>query len=74
MGCGRRDYDEIEKTCSSSVELGDDPARGVRELLGRLGDLAAAGMEHVFLAPRRPWDGASLEAVAGLLPEAHAIS
>lgn len=42
-------------------------------LLEHLRALAAIGIDHVLLGPRGPWDDATLEAVASILPEVHAI-
>jgi hypothetical protein len=42
-------------------------------LLGRLHELAELGIDHVLLSPRRAWDDATVDALASILPEAHAI-
>jgi F420-dependent oxidoreductase-like protein len=63
-----RDEAEIEKTVSSFVELGDE-----RRLVDHLGELAALGFEHVFLAARQPWDEESLAAVASVLDDIHEL-
>jgi alkanesulfonate monooxygenase SsuD/methylene tetrahydromethanopterin reductase-like flavin-dependent oxidoreductase (luciferase family) len=68
-----RDYREIEKTTSTFLDLGEDRAAGLRDFLDHLRALAAIGIGHVLLGPRSPWDDATLEAVAGILPEVHAI-
>lgn len=68
-----RDEREIEKTCSSVLELGDAPAEAANRLLDHLRELAATGIQHVLVAPRRPWDDAGLEALAAVLDEAHSI-
>jgi F420-dependent oxidoreductase-like protein len=68
-----RDYDEIEKTTATIVDLGADREAGLKELLEHLRALAAVGIDHVLLGPRGPWDDATLAAVASILPEAHAI-
>jgi alkanesulfonate monooxygenase SsuD/methylene tetrahydromethanopterin reductase-like flavin-dependent oxidoreductase (luciferase family) len=68
-----RDDAEISKTVSSFVDLGDDHAADVRSLVDHVGDLAAIGFDHVFLAPRRPWDDAGLQSIAGALDELHAL-
>ena len=39
----------------------------------RLRELAATGIDHALVSPRRAWDEATFEAVAAILPEVHAI-
>jgi F420-dependent oxidoreductase-like protein len=68
-----RDYDEIEKTTASWLDLAGEPGDGPRRLLDHLAELADAGIDHVIVGPRRPWDGAALDAVTGILADAHAI-
>jgi F420-dependent oxidoreductase-like protein len=41
-----RDYDEIEKTVMMPLDVGDNGAK-IDELIGRLGELAALGIQHV---------------------------
>lgn len=69
-----RDYAEIEKTTATSFDLGEEPKTALPELLGHLHELAAVGIDHVILGLRRPWDDASLDAVASLVPEVHGIA
>ena len=68
-----RDYGEIEKTVASFLDLGDDVDAGLHGWLEHLAELGELGIEHVIVAPRGPWDVASLEAMCSVLPEAHAI-
>jgi alkanesulfonate monooxygenase SsuD/methylene tetrahydromethanopterin reductase-like flavin-dependent oxidoreductase (luciferase family) len=68
-----RDYAEIEKTVGTGFDPGDDPAKGLEDLLGHLRDLAALGIDHVMLSPRGLWTEQNLAAVASILPEVHAI-
>jgi F420-dependent oxidoreductase-like protein len=68
-----RDYAEIEKTVTSTIDLGEDPQKGLATLTSHLRELAAIGIDHVLVAPNKAWDHATLEAVAGILPEVHAI-
>ncbi len=68
-----RDYGEIEKTVSSNFDLGEDRQAGLRDLLAHLRDLAALGIDTALVAPRHPWDDATLEALASILPDVHAI-
>jgi len=68
-----RDVAEIEKTVTSSFDLGEDPKAGAAALVGHLRELAAAGIDHVLASPRPSWDEATLEAIASILPERHAI-
>jgi F420-dependent oxidoreductase-like protein len=68
-----RDYAEIEKTVASVVDLGEDRQAGLAALTDHIGALAALGLDHVLLSPTRAWDDATLEAIASVLPEVHAI-
>ena len=68
-----RDYAEIEKTVSSNFDLGQDRQAGLSDLLAHLRELAALGIGTVLVAPRHPWDDATLEALASILPDVHAI-
>jgi F420-dependent oxidoreductase-like protein len=68
-----RDYGEIEKTCSSLVDLSSDPAGAAASLLVHLRELNDLGFDHVLVGPRQPWDDAGLEAVAGIIDEAHTL-
>jgi F420-dependent oxidoreductase-like protein len=65
-----RDYDTIEKTVSSLVDVGGDR----NAVLDHLADLASLGIDHVIVGPRHPWDVAALEWAADLVPDVHAIS
>jgi F420-dependent oxidoreductase-like protein len=68
-----RDYAGIEKTVASFLDLGDDPDTGVKAWLEHVAELGRTGIEHVIVAPREPWDDATLDAVCSALPEVHAI-
>ena len=68
-----RDFGAIEKTVSTSFDLGEDPKQGAGALLAHLRELAAAGIGTALVSPRRSWDEASFEAVAATLPEIYAI-
>jgi hypothetical protein len=68
-----RDFAAIEKTVTSSFDLGEDRKAGAAALLGHLRELAAAGIDHVLASPRPSWDEATFEAIASILPEVHAI-
>jgi F420-dependent oxidoreductase-like protein len=70
---GAARFAEIEKTVTSSFDPGEDPKAGAAALLGHLRELAAAGIDHVLVSPRRSWDEATFEAIASVLPEIHAI-
>jgi F420-dependent oxidoreductase-like protein len=65
-----RDYHSIEKTVTSNPDL----AEGGTALLDHLGELAELGIDHALVSPRGGWDQASLDAVAEILPEAHALT
>jgi F420-dependent oxidoreductase-like protein len=73
--CARagRDFAAIEKTVTSSFDFGEDPKAGAAAFLAHLRELAAAGIDHALVSPRQAWDEATLEAVAAILPEVHAI-
>jgi hypothetical protein len=47
---------------------------GTKDTVAHLHDLAALGIEHVLLAPRGPWDDATLDALISILPDLHAIA
>ncbi len=64
-----RDYAAIEKTVSTFIDLADDRTR----VLDHLAELAGLGIDHAMVSPRRPWDLATLDRVAALVPDVHAI-
>jgi F420-dependent oxidoreductase-like protein len=68
-----RDYAEIEKTTTSNFDLGPDREAGLAGLLAHLRELAALGIDHVLVAPNGPWDEATLDAVASIVPEVHRL-
>jgi F420-dependent oxidoreductase-like protein len=68
-----RDPAEIEVTTCTYVEQRDDPRAWARALLGRLEELAAIGVDHAIVAAERPWDDETLDAVAGIVAEAHEL-
>jgi hypothetical protein len=68
-----RDFAAIEKTTTSSFDLGEDPKAGAAALLAHLRELAAIGIDHALVSPRSSWDEATFEAIASILPEVHAI-
>ena len=68
-----RDYAKIEKTVSSNFDLGEDRQAGLSDLLAHLRELAALGIGTVLVAPHHLWDDATLEALASILPDVHAI-
>jgi F420-dependent oxidoreductase-like protein len=68
-----RDFASIEKTVTTSFDLGEDRKAGAAALLGHLRELAAVGIDHVLASPRPSWDEATFEAIASILPEVHAI-
>jgi F420-dependent oxidoreductase-like protein len=63
-----RDYDAIEKTVSSFVDTGDRA-----RTLDHLTELADLGIDHAMVSPRRPWDEATLDWAAEMVPDIHAI-
>ena len=68
-----RDFAAIEKTVTTSFDFGEDPQEGAAALLAHLRELAAAGIDHALVSPRRAWDEATFAAVAATVPEVHAI-
>jgi F420-dependent oxidoreductase-like protein len=68
-----RDYDEISKTVCSFVDLGDNPADGLKHFLDHLEQLARLGIDHAIVSPRQPWDVAGVDTVAAIVDEVHAI-
>ena len=58
-----RDYAAIEKTTATGLELGEDGPADPRRLVTHLRELGGMGIDHVLLAPRGPWDEASLDVV-----------
>jgi hypothetical protein len=68
-----RDHTEIEKTVSGNFDLGEDRQAGLRDLLTHLRELAVLGIDTAIVTPPGPWDDATLEALASILPDVHAI-
>ncbi len=64
-----RDYDAIEKTVSTFI----DPDADQASVLAHLADLAGLGIGHAMVSPRRPWDEASLDQIAAIVPAVHTI-
>lgn len=69
-----RDYDEIGKTVATFLDLGDDPGDGMKRFLDHLAQLADLGIGHAIVSPRGPWDDATLDALAAVLADVHAIA
>lgn len=65
-----RAYDSIEKTVSTFIDTEQDPAQALEHLAG----LADLGISHAMVSPRRPWDEATLDWVAAIVPDVHAIT
>jgi F420-dependent oxidoreductase-like protein len=65
-----RDYDAIEKTVSTFI----DPDADRTSVLAHLAELANLGIGHAIVSPRRPWDESTLDQVATLVTDAHAIA
>lgn len=68
-----RDYASIEKTITSEFTLGEDRQAGLRQLVAHLRELATLGVQHVLLSPQNAWDDETLDAIASIVPEVHAI-
>jgi F420-dependent oxidoreductase-like protein len=69
-----RDYGEIEKTTTTEFDLGEDRPDGLRRLVEHLQALAALGIDHALVSPQLPWDEETLDAVASIVPEVHALT
>ena len=72
-----RDYAEIEKTVASQTNLDEQTRQtrpaGLAALKDHLSELAGIGLDHVLLSPPRAWDEATLEAIAEIVPDVHAM-
>jgi F420-dependent oxidoreductase-like protein len=68
-----RDETEIEKTVTTAFDLGEDRQAGLADLLSHLAELAALGIDHVLVSPRRSWDDATFDAIASILPQVHSL-
>lgn len=64
-----RDYRTIEKTVSTFI----DPDADQASVIDHLAQLADLGIDHAIVSPRRPWDLATLDRVAAIVPDVHAI-
>jgi F420-dependent oxidoreductase-like protein len=64
-----RDYNTIEKTVSTFADPDQDRAR----LLDHLAELGDLGIDHAMVSPQRPWDEATLDWVATMVPDVHEI-
>lgn len=69
-----RDYDEIEKTTATFVDLGADRKRGLQLFLEHLGELAAVGIDHAIVGTRGPWDDDTLREICSIVDDVHAIT
>jgi alkanesulfonate monooxygenase SsuD/methylene tetrahydromethanopterin reductase-like flavin-dependent oxidoreductase (luciferase family) len=63
-----RDFDEIEKTCTTRQDPSDGEA-----FIKHMGELAALGIDHVLVGSQEPWDEKRMARMAELLPEVHAF-
>jgi F420-dependent oxidoreductase-like protein len=64
-----RDYGAIEKTVSTFIDPDEDQTR----ILAHLADLADLGIGHAMVSPPRPWDEGTLDRIAAIVPDVHAI-
>jgi F420-dependent oxidoreductase-like protein len=68
-----RDYEAIEKTTLTAVDLSGGRAAGLRRLVAHVEGLAALGIGHVILmGPRFDW-GDDLDAVLSVVDDLHAV-
>jgi F420-dependent oxidoreductase-like protein len=65
-----RDYDAIEKTVSTFI----DPEDGRARVLDHFAELADLGIHHAMVSPRQPWDDATLDSLAAMVPDVHGIA
>jgi F420-dependent oxidoreductase-like protein len=68
-----RDYDEIEKTIVTNLDVGDGRGARLDRFLDHLAELAELGIDHAIVGPREPWSDATLDAVTAVLADVHAI-
>lgn len=68
-----RDYKEIERTTVTNFDLAPNAHDGLSRLVDHVWELAELGIDHAIIGPREPWDDATLDAVAGILDDVHAI-
>ena len=64
-----RDYGAIEKTVSTFVDPAEDRAR----VVAHLAELAGLGIDQAIISPRGPWDETTLDQIATIVPDVHAI-
>jgi F420-dependent oxidoreductase-like protein len=68
-----RDYDEIEKTTATILDVGADRRHGIEQFVEHVEHLAAMGIDQAIVGPRGPWNQETLEAVCSVIPHVHAI-
>jgi F420-dependent oxidoreductase-like protein len=68
-----RDYAEIEKTTATMVDLGAIRGDGRNQLIDHLYRLAELGIDQAIISASQPWDLASLDVVADVLADIHAM-
>ena len=68
-----RDYAEIEKTTATMVDLATIRGNGGKHLIEHLHRLAELGIDQAIINVSRPWDEASLDLIADVLSDAHAM-
>jgi alkanesulfonate monooxygenase SsuD/methylene tetrahydromethanopterin reductase-like flavin-dependent oxidoreductase (luciferase family) len=68
-----RDYAEISKTVTTSFDLGEDGQARRQGFVAHLRELAGLGVDHVLVSPPGPWDEATLDALASIVPDVHDI-
>ena len=71
--CNRYGMRVVVLPITSNVDFGEDSKAAAAALLAHLRELAAAGVDHALVSPRRAWNEATFDAVAAILPEVHAI-
>lgn len=78
--------DDLDKTLRLVARYGDmcnlfdlpgtgfaEPDEDRARVLDHLTELAGLGISHAIVSPRRPWDAATLDRVAAMVPDVHAI-
>jgi hypothetical protein len=68
-----RDYAEIEKTTATMVDLGAIRGDGRNQLIDHLYRLAELGIDQAIISASQPWDLASLDVLADVLADIHAM-
>lgn len=72
-----RPYTDIEKTTFGRLDLtpqGGDGTMSLKQAVEHFEELAEVGIDHVIVEPGAPWDPASLDLLASIVPDLHQIT